>query len=292
MAMSEIKQLTNSIKEAAVNGKDPAGNDYRYLTLAQTSLLAVEHRLTHREVELAALKQGIIPDRYQRSIGTLGLSGQTKLLESTVGVVGAGGLGGFVLELLTRMGVGKLLVVDGDSFTDSNLNRQLFSSEKTLGCSKADIAAKRIAAVNSATEVEAHHLIGDVDNLPALLEGCDLVIDCLDNLPSRFALEKVCCQLGIILIHGAIAGFLGQVAVIRPETPLLEAIYGPVTESGITRGVEVQLGNPAATPAMLASWQASEAVKILAGLEGVLAANKLLIIDMQSAESYQVEVTP
>ena len=289
--MSELRKLTSVLEEAAATGKDPAGNNYRFLTLAQTSQLAGEHNLTSREVELAALQQGIIPDRYQRSIGTLGLKGQAKLLESSVGIVGAGGLGGFVLELLTRMGIGKLIVVDGDSFTDSNLNRQLFSSEETLGCSKAEIAAKRIAAVNSATEVEAHHLLGDADNLPALLKGCDLVIDCLDNLPSRFALEKVCSQLGLILIHGAIAGFLGQVAVIRPDRPLLEAIYGPVTESGITKGVEVQLGNPAATPAMLASWQASEAVKILAGLEGVLADNKLLIIDMQSAESYQVEVT-
>lgn len=289
--MSELRKLIRVLEEAAATGKDPAGNNYRYLTLAQTSQLAGEHNLTSREVELAALQQGIIPDRYQRGIGTLGLKGQAKLLESSVGVVGAGGLGGFVLELLTRMGIGKLVVVDGDSFTDSNLNRQLFSSEETLGCSKAETAAKRIAAVNSATEVEAHHLFGDADNLPALLKGCDLVIDCLDNLPSRFALEKVCSQLGLILIHGAIAGFLGQVAVIRPDRPLLEAIYGPVTEGGITKGVEVQLGNPAATPAMLASWQASEAVKILAGLEGVLADNKLLIIDMQSAESYQVEVT-
>lgn len=289
--MSEQKKIISVLEEVAVTGKDPAGNDYRYLTLSQTSQLAGKHNLTHREIELAALEQGIIPERYQRSIGTVGLKGQSRLLKSTVGVVGAGGLGGFVLELLTRMGIGKLVVIDGDSFADSNLNRQLFSSEKSLGCSKAETAANRIAAVNSATDVEAHHILGDAENLPALLKGCDLVIDCLDNLPSRFALEKVSSQLGLILIHGAIAGFLGQVAVIRPDQLLLEAIYGPVTESGITKGVEVQLGNPAATPAMLASWQASEAVKILAGLEGVLAANKLLIIDMQSAESYQVEVT-
>lgn len=289
--MSEEKKINSVLEEMASNGKDPAGNDYRYLTLDQTKQIAGEHSITRREVELAALRQGIIPERYQRSIGTLGFKGQSKLLQSTVGVVGAGGLGGFVLELLTRMGIGKLIVVDGDSFADSNLNRQLLAGEKDLGCSKAETAASRIAAVNSATEVEAYHLIGDADNLPNLFKGCDLVIDCLDNLPSRFVLEKVCGQLGLILIHGAIAGFLGQIAVIRPDKPLLEAIYGPISESGITRGVEVQLGNPAATPAMLASWQASEAVKILGGLEGVLAANILLIVDMQSAESYQVEVT-
>ncbi len=275
----------------SVVGKDPSGNEYSYLTQAQTGQLAGEQDFTRREVELAALKQGIIPERYQRNIGTLGIKGQARLLESTVGVVGAGGLGGFAIELLTRMGIGKLVIVDGDRFADSNLNRQLYSSEEALGSSKAETAAIRIAVVNPATEVEAHNLNGNADNLPILLKECNLVIDCLDSLPSRFALEKVCSQLGLILIHGAIAGYLGQVAVIRPGRSLLEAIYGPVAESGITKGVEVQLGNPAATPAMLASWQVSEAVKILAERDGILADNKLLIIDMQSAESYQVEVS-
>ncbi len=289
--MNGQRELIGLIEDNAIIGKDPSGDDYRYLTLAHTRQIAGTLNLSRGTVELAALRHRIIPDRYQRNIGTLGIKGQVKLLEGAVGVVGAGGLGGFVIELLARMGIGKLVVIDGDNFSDSNLNRQLFSSETKVGFSKAKAAAERVVAINSTTEVEAHHLIGDADNLPLLLKDCNLVIDCLDNLPSRFVLEKVCGWLGLLLIHGAIAGFLGQIAVIRPHKPLLESIYGPLAEGGITKGVEVQLGNPAATPAMLASWQTSEAVKILAGLEGILDDNQLLIIDMQSAESYRIELT-
>lgn len=289
--MDNTDHLTRAIIKVAVKGTDPAGEMYRFITQQDTARLAAEFVSSRRDVELSALRAGIIPERYQRSIGTVGLDGQVKLLEARVGVIGAGGLGGFALELLARMGVGRLVVVDGDTFADSNLNRQLLGLETNPGQPKVKAAVDRIAAVNSAVEVEPHHCLGDASNLPAIFSGCDLVIDCLDNLPSRFDLEAVCGQLGIIMVHGAIAGFLGQVAVIRPDRPLLAAIYGNIAESGVKKGVEVKLGNPAATPAMLASWQVSEAVKILAGLGGVLASDKLLIIDMQAGESYQVEVS-
>lgn len=290
--MNREEQLRKITLDAAVEGTDPAGDSYLYLTLQSTGLIASENNVSKRIVEIAALEADIIPDRYQRSIGTVGTEGQIKLLEAKVGVIGAGGLGGFVLELLSRMGVGRLVVVDGDSFTDSNLNRQLLGLETNLGKSKVRAAAERIIEVNSSVEVETHHCLGTSSNLPEIFKGCDLVLDCLDNLPSRFDLEKVCGELGITMIHGAIAGFLGQIAVIRPDQPLLSAIYGNIAESGAKRGVETQLGNPAATPAMLASWQVNEAVKYLAGLEGVLASDKLLIIDMQAGESYQVAVSP
>jgi molybdopterin-synthase adenylyltransferase len=289
--MDNADHLNRAIIEVAVTGTDPAGEMYRLITRQDTARLAAEFESSRRDVELYALKAKIVPERYQRSIGTMGLDGQLKLLEARVGVIGAGGLGGFALELLARMGVGRLVVVDGDTFADSNLNRQLLGLETNPGQPKVTAAVDRIAAVNSAVEVEPHHCLGDASNLPGIFSGCDLVIDCLDNLPSRFDLEAVCAQLGIIMVHGAIAGFLGQIAVIRPGKPLLAAIYGNIAESGVKKGVEVKLGNPAATPAMLASWQVSEAVKILAGLDGVLASDKLLIIDMQAGESYQVEVS-
>ncbi len=290
--MTANDYLYKAILESAVERTNPAGESYRCLTLKQTGLIAAERSISKRMVEINALKAEIIPERYQRSIGTVGINGQVKLLEAKVGVIGAGGLGGFTLELLARMGVGRIVVVDGDSFTDSNLNRQLLGLENNLGKSKVKAAFERIAEVNSSVEVKTHYCLGNQQNLPEILSGCDLVLDCLDNLPSRFDLEKVCGELGIIMVHGAIAGFLGQIAVIRPQQPLLSAIYGNIAESGAKKGVETQLGNPAATPAMLASWQANEAVKVLAGLEGVIASNKLLIIDMQSGESYQVEVNP
>ncbi len=284
------KKLEKAILDAALEAHNPAGENYRSLTLAKTVDLANSSALSVRLVEQVALEAGVIPERYQRSVGTVGVEGQIRLLKAKVGIVGAGGLGGFALELLARMGVGKLVIVDDDTFSDSNLNRQLLAEEDNLGESKAETAVKRIAAVNSSVEVTAHHARGDLGSMPLFFSGCDLVLDCLDNLPSRFELEEVCAQLGVVMIHGAIAGFLGQLAVIRPGRPLLKSIYGSVAESGVKKGVEIHLGNPAATPAMLAAWQASEAVKFLAGLDGVLPPDKLLIIDMQAGESYQVEV--
>lgn len=286
----DSKKLERAIIDAALESHNPAGEKYRFLTLAKTGDLAKNFSLSSRMVEQTALEAGVIPERYQRSIGTVGIVGQIRLLKAKVGIVGAGGLGGFALELLARMGVGQLVIVDDDTFSDSNLNRQLLAEEKNLGKSKAETAVKRIAAVNSSVDVTAHHARGNLSSMPLFFSGCDLVLDCLDNLPSRFELEKVCDQLGVVMIHGAIAGFLGQIAVIRPDRPLLTSIYGPVAESGMKKGVEVHLGNPAATPAMLAAWQASEAVKYLAGLDGLLPPGKLLIIDMQAGESYQVEV--
>lgn len=288
--MKRNEDLQQAITEIAKLAKDPAGNEILTLSVEKTAIIGQALGFSRVEIELAALEQGIIPERYQRSIGTIGLAGQIKLLNAKVGVIGAGGLGGLVIELLARMGIGKLVVVDGDIFTDNNLNRQLLATESEIGCSKVEAAGKRVSALNGATVIETHNLIGDADNLLLIFKDCDLVIDCLDNLPSRFDLEQVCSQLGIVMVHGAIAGFLGQLAVIRPGKPLLEAIYGPVKGSGTTRGVELQLGNPAATPAMLASWQVCEAVKYLSDVGGVLADDKLLIIDMQAADFYKVDV--
>ena len=284
------KKLERAILDAALETHNPAGEKYRSLTLEKTRDLANSFSLSSRMVEQTALEAGVIPERYQRSIGTVGIEGQICLLKAKVGIVGAGGLGGFALELLARMGIGRLVIIDDDTFSDSNLNRQLLAEESNLCESKAEAARRRVAAINSSVEVTAHDARGNLASMPLFFSGCDLILDCLDNLPSRFELEKVCDQLGVVMIHGAIAGFLGQIAVIRPDRPLLTSIYGPVVESGVRKGVEVHLGNPAATPAMLAAWQASEAVKYLAGLDGLLPADKLLIIDMQAGESYQVEV--
>jgi len=284
-------QLQHAVLNAASNGINPAGEKYSFLSLAATRKLARDYHIPGRLVELAALSREIIPERYQRNIGSIGLKGQIRLLQAKVGLVGAGGLGGFALELLARMGVGMLVVVDDDVFSDSNLNRQLLATENNMNIPKAETAAKRIEEINSSVEVQVFQCRSNSTNLPDILADCDLVLDCLDNLSSRFDLENVCQKMGIIMIHGAIAGFLGQLAVIRPNHPLLSSIYGSPGKDSADRGVEVQLGNPAATPAMLAAWQASEAVKILTGLNGVLAPDKMLIIDMQSGESYQVGLT-
>ncbi|HSW35842.1 MAG TPA: ThiF family adenylyltransferase [Candidatus Limnocylindrales bacterium] len=285
-----MQTLRRAVQDAAATGTNSVGESYRYISLLETIKLTEDLQLARRAIEIAALEADIIPERYQRNLGTIGTAGQIRLLHACVGVLGAGGLGGLVLELLARMGVGRLVVVDGDFFSDSNLNRQLLATERTVQESKTETALRRINEINGSVEVKAFSCRGELSNLAKMFSGCDLVIDCLDNLSSRFDLEETCRQLGIIMVHGAIAGMLGQLAVIRPDRPLLSFIYGPLTENGAQRGVEILLGNPASTPAMLASWQVNEAVKILAGLEGVLPPDRLLIIDMQSGESYSVQL--
>lgn len=281
--------LKENIIKRACRGIAPGGDKYFYLELQAVEEIARRFFRSRREVELVALEEGIIPLRYQRNLGTLGVKGQINLLKSRVGIVGAGGLGGMAVELLARAGIGKMAVVDYDYLSESNLNRQLLSMETNLGESKVEAARKRIAEINSSVEVTSCFLQGDANSLQQILAGCHLVLDCLDNLSSRFALEEACQILQVPLVHGAIAGFLGQLGVIYPGEPLLGSIYGSPSFRGRDRGAEVQLGAPAPTPALVASWQANEAIKILTGLGSALR-GKLLIIDLLSCETRLIEL--
>lgn len=282
--------LTQDIRKRARQGVTPGGDKYIYLELQSVEEISRRYFMLKREVELAALEEGVIPLRYQRNLGTIGIKGQISLLKSRAGVVGAGGLGGLAVELLARMGVGRIVVVDYDRFSESNLNRQLLSVEANLGESKVEAARKRAAEINSSVEVTSCFLRGDAAGLQQVLAGCNVVLDCLDNLTSRFALEEACQILQAPLVHGAIAGFLGQLTVIWPGELLLCSIYGSPPSRERDRGAEVQLGNPASTPALVASWQVNEAVKILAGMEGALR-GKLLIIDLLSCETRLIGLT-
>ena len=147
----------------------------KVITLAALQTLEREFNLSRREAELAALEAGVLPRRYLRSYGTVGIEGQIKLLRSTVAVVGLGGLGGNVVEALARMGVGRIIAVDGDTFVDHNLNRQLLSEEATLTRSKAEAARARLAAINAAVEVVAHAVHLTPQNVEELLGGAALL---------------------------------------------------------------------------------------------------------------------
>jgi len=261
----------------------PVG-DIRLLSLADTHALTRECGTSVREVELAALTMRILPARYVRNLGTVGWDGQLRLLQATVAVVGCGGLGGWIIEGLARMGVGHLILVDCDAFEENNLNRQLLCTEETLGRSKALAARDRVALVNSAVQVAAHPVLATAETLPTLLAGAEIVADALDTIPLRLKLQEVSAALGIPMVHGAIAGYVGQVTTVFPGDVGLRAIYGAgaVPE----RGIESRWGNPAATPMMVAAWQVQEVIKFLTG-RGELLRHRLLYLD---AESGQVEV--
>jgi molybdopterin/thiamine biosynthesis adenylyltransferase len=254
------------------------------IALDRVRALASEFGVSLREVELTALEARVLPRRYLRSLGTVGWEGQIKLLRSTVAVVGLGGLGGNVVEGLARMGVGRLIIVDGDVFLDHNLNRQILCSEGDLGHLKAEVARAKVAQINAAVEVIAHPEEATRENLPQLLEGAEVVVDALDRLPSRLMLQEVAQKMDIPMVHGAIAGYVGQVMTIFPGDGGLRALYGG--GSLPQQGIEVQLGCPAATPMMVAAWQVQEVLKILLG-RGQPLRHKMLFMD---AESGTIEV--
>lgn len=214
------------------------------------------------------LEQGEIPERYQRNIGTIGIAGQLRLLKAKVAVVGAGGLGGNIIELLARQGVGYLRVIDGDGFAAHNLNRQLLATEENLGVNKAKAAACRVAAINSDVDVESIPQMLTKENAENLLHGIDVVVDALDTISSRLLISQITRKLKIPLVHGAIAGFTGQVTTLLADDIGLEKIYK--ISAGSDKGIEISLGNPAATPALAAAIQAQEVVKLVTGIGEVL----------------------
>ena len=164
--------------------------------------------------------------RYARNASSISEAETEQLRNKRVAVVGLGGLGGYVTELLARVGVGAILGFDDDTVSESNLNRQLFATEEGVGRPKAEEAARRIAAVNSQTAFTAHRVRVTEENAVSCLRGCDAVVDCCDSIETRLVLERAAETLGVPLVHGAIAGWYGQVGVCFPGDRLLSACYG------------------------------------------------------------------
>jgi len=148
-----------------------------------------------------------------------------------------------------------------------------------LGRSKTEAAQARVAAINGAVEVIAFGEMAGRERLPEILRGVDVVVDALDRLPSRITLQDAASEAGVPLVHGAIAGWTGQVMTVLPGDLGLRALYG---EEVPAQGAEVELGCPAATPMMVAAWQIQEVVKLLTGL-GTILRHRLLFMDAETA---------
>ena len=263
------------------------GSTLPTLSLAETRRLSHEVGCELREVELAALRARILPARYLRNLGTVGWEGQIRLLCSTVAVVGAGGLGGWVIEGLARMGVGRLIIVDGDTFQENNLNRQLGCTEANLGRPKAECLAERVRQVNGAVQAIASVCWLTEDNAPTLVNGAQVLVDALDTLPARLLLEELAGRLGVPMVHGAIGGYTGQVMTIFPGDPGLRALYGQ--REMPERGVETKLGNPAATPMMIAAWEIQEVIKLLLA-QGEPLRERMLVMDAEFGEVSEIRL--
>jgi molybdopterin-synthase adenylyltransferase len=216
--------------------------------------------------------------RYLRNRASITGDQQAVLRDAHVAVVGLGGLGGPAAEILARIGVGTLTLVDGDCFETTNLNRQLLCTGKTLGRPKATAAAERISQVNPTVILHPVDRHLTPDNAVDILGDSHLIMDCLDNLPARFMLQAAARQLGTPMVSAAVAGNAGQLTLIEPSDPGLEAIYGPPAQAP-ERGAEVRLGVLPYTVIALASLACSEAIKRLLGI-GTGLRRRLLLVDL------------
>ena len=282
------KETIQHVIEAKETPPAPGGKAHHIITLKSVTKIARNSGIPTREIEIAALEQGIVPQRYLRNIGTIGFEGQIKLLRSVVAVAGAGGLGGGVIELLARQGVGHIIIIDSDRFAETDLNRQLMATEKDLGKYKVVVAERRVREINSAVSVTSHKERITRENAHRLIEGAQVVVDALDNLPSRFITEEACRDLGIPFVHGTIAGFSGHLMTIFPGDRGLAAIYG-APDALPEQGIEVVTGNPSATPTMVAAWQVQEVIKIITGV-GKPLRNRLLMLDASQGTAQEIEL--
>ncbi len=282
-------QMIDDIQAASRKLKRPDGDNYLSLAVKDIDKIAVEAGVSEKEVEIAALENDIVPERYTRNMKTLSAGDQLKLLGATVSVVGLGGLGGTVTEMLARLGIGRLKLIDGDCFEDSNLNRQVISRMANMGMPKADAAQERVLEINSGITVESCRSFLEEKNASALIRGSDVVVDCLDSLKSRYYLAVACREIAAPLVVAAVAGLAGQVTVFFPEDDGFETVYGAPGEVP-EKGVETLLGNLAPIVGMIANVECAEVVKILLG-RGRPLRNRMLLVDLMESTFETVDLT-
>ena len=226
------------------------------------------------ERDIQRLMAGNVPERYRANMSALSIDEQLALLRSEVALVGLGGLGGHVLELLVRAGVGSIVGCDGDVFEDSNLNRQLLADAQTVGTAKASAATRRVELVNPDIRFMALSAFLDEDRMREFFVGADVAVDALGGLADRPALLRAASDNDIPAVTAAVAGFSGYVATVLPGAP------GPADLFGTGPADEDRLGVPGPAVAFAASVQAAEILRVLRGKEPRLA-GRMLVFDLE-----------
>ena len=157
-------------------------------------------------------------ERYDRQISIYGFGeeGQEKLKDARVFIAGAGGLGSPVAVYLAAAGIGTLKIVDRDTVDLSNLNRQILHWEENIGGPKAESAGDKLRRLNPHITVEAIEETITEDNVSGLVGDCDLIVDAMDNLPTRYLLNRTAIEKNIPFFHGAIYGFEGRAMTVIP----------------------------------------------------------------------------
>jgi len=220
------------------------------------------------------------PPALERQQGLLSTTGQQAVCNASAAVIGCGGLGGMAAELLVRAGVGRLVLVDPDRFEPSNLNRQIGATAPSLGRAKATALGERLAAINPELCLEADQRPFTPSWRPPF--GLDLVLDCLDDPAAKKALGRWCLQRGLPLVHGAVHGFAGQVAV-QAARPVLDRLYPPRGDGASRRRPHAPVPAIGSTVAVVAGLMVGEAVLLLTGHPSPLT-DAVLFLDLRHQE--------
>lgn len=227
--------------------------------------------------------------RYSRQIllPEWDMDAQLKLANARVLMIGAGGLGNPAALILIRAGLGFLRLVDFDVIDESNLQRQFLFQSEDVGLAKVEVAARELKKINPWSTIEAVNLKVNADNLLAMVQDVDLVMDGSDNFATRDLINQVCVQASKPLLSAAAIGLQGQLALFMPEQGCYRCVF-PEGANDERRCAES--GVLASTTAIMASLQANQALLYL-GLDQQALANKLVVWDGLSMQQRQMKFT-
>ncbi len=252
----------HSLESRARTEKDCQGKRFRVISDQDLWELADILNIPLHQVYLQSMEKGILPLRYFRNMPSITLKEQIILQTSQVAVVGAGGLGGRVIEGLSRLGVGALHIFDPDFFDETNLNRQIFADQNSLGNPKVEVVQECCRLINPTVRITAHRIAVTDQNQDDLFADVQVIVDALDTPGDRLTLAAIAGKCRLPLVHGAVAGFGGRVMVIQPLDGRMEMLYGGQEEA---RSAEHLLGTPVLSPALVASFQMMAVLNILLG---------------------------
>lgn len=217
----------------------------------------------------------------QLLVDDLGVSGQLKLKQSKVLIIGAGGLGCPVLQYLTAVGVGTIGIIDGDDVEISNLHRQILFSTSSLGKNKAIEAKIRLKALNPFISIHTFDYNLTLENAIEIISNYDYIVDCTDNYETRFLVNDACVFLDLPLIYGSIYRFEGQVSVFNYQNgPTYRCLFPvmPTEESTTNCSLSGVIG---VLPGIIGVLQASEAIKLITGF-GEIVSGKVLVYNART----------
>ena len=241
--------------------------------------------LTLRQIEMLALQNSIIPDRYLRNMKTLDAKDQARLLRTTVAMAGLGGLGGPILEGLARLGFGIIRAADYDVFEPSNLNRQLLATQTTLGVAKAVAARQRVEAVNPAVEFTARQEYIEPAGFEEFFRGADIAIDALGGMACRAAAQTGAERAGVPLIAASVAGWTVTATTALPGGQGLGGLFC-AAGAGSTPAAEDTLGTLAPAIDVAVGLVLAEAVRLALGQKPKLGGpdGKMVVVDLENME--------